>query len=104
MPGRRLLDTDAAKTIARKLGAEVPEGRRHTIAKIQIDGVNIGQYGIARHRNAIHNHIPRQIKVSREVALDIARCHLGLADYTAVLIEKGILPAPEGEQGRRNGC
>lgn len=83
-------------TIARKLGAEIREGRKHTKVVIRVNGSYIGQYGIRRHSTAGHDYIPRQIHVTTKEALGIARCTLDFVDYTMILRNNGYLPAQGG--------
>jgi hypothetical protein len=88
---RSFLMTDDAELIATKLGAEISEGRKHVIAKVRVDGVYIGQFGIRRGANVGHDYIPRQIHVTTRQALSLARCTLYLDGYRSILIDQGIL-------------
>lgn len=77
--------------IARKLEAEISEGRRHTNVVIRIGGSYIGRFGIRRDAGTGHDYIPRQIQVTTKQALDLARCTLSKADYERILRDQGKL-------------
>jgi hypothetical protein len=93
LSGRSLLGTREAEAIARKLDAEVSAGRKHTLAKVRINGVYIGQFGIRRGTDVGHDYIPRQSHVTARQALELARCTLYKNDYEALLVAQGKLPA-----------
>jgi hypothetical protein len=88
----RLFTADSAFTIARKLGVEISEGRKHMNAVVRIEGTYIGRFGIRRGSNAGHDYIPRQIHVTTKEALGLARCSLYKADYKRSLKDQGKLP------------
>ncbi len=94
MPGRSLLTADSALKIAKKLGAEISEDRKHTSAVARIDGTYIGRFGIRRGTKGGHDYIPKQIYVSMRQALELARCNLYKEDYERILKERGKLPEP----------
>lgn len=83
---------DALK-IARKLGAEITEGRNHTRVLVVIDEVVVGSYGVSRSsRERNHDYIARQIGgISARQARDLSRCPLSKEDYVSIIRNKGLL-------------
>ena len=92
LAGRKVLTYGAAVTIARKLDAEISEGRKHTSAVIRIDGTYIGRFGLRRDTDASHNYIPKQIGITMKDALGLARCTLYKPDYEERLRNRRKLP------------
>ena len=83
---------DALK-IARKLGAEITEGRNHTRVLVVIDEVVVGSNGVSRSsRERNHDYIARQIGgISARQARDLSRCPLSKEDYVSIIRNKGLL-------------
>lgn len=83
---------DALK-IARKLGAEITEGRNHTRVLVVIDDAVVGSYGVSRSsRERNHDYIARQIGgISAMQARDLSRCPLSKEDYVRIIRNKGLL-------------
>lgn len=79
--------------IARKLGAEITEGRNHTRVLVVIDDVVVGSYGVSRSsREGNHDYIARQIGgISARQARDPSRCPLSKEDYVEIIRDKGLL-------------
>ena len=77
----------------RKLDAEISEGRKHTVVVAGINGTNVGWFGVRRNKQVGHGYIPKQIQVTMEEALGLARCNLYKADYESILRARGKLPA-----------
>jgi hypothetical protein len=86
------LSADHAEKIARKLGAELKEGR-HQRAYIRWQGTLVAHFGIRRSSREVgHDYIPREIFVTMRQALDLARCPLSAEDYFNILRLHGRLP------------
>lgn len=84
---------DALK-IARKLGAEIKDGRKHPQVVVRYQNYVIGQFGIQRaSQEKDHKWIPRQIHLSRQKTEELCRCTFGKDDYFELLRNKGILPS-----------
>ena len=79
--------------IARKLGAEVAEGRNHTRVLVVIDNVVIGRYGVSRSsRETNHDYIAKQIgRISARQAMQLSRCPLSKEEYVKIIQHKGLL-------------
>lgn len=60
---------------------------------MRIEGTQVGQFGLRRGKKSGHNFIPQQIHVTRQQALDLARCNLDKAGYVRILKERGELPS-----------
>lgn len=74
-------------------GAEIQSRRKHDMAIVRYDGRIVARYGIRRARQEMgHDHIPRQLHVSRQRALALARCSLDRDGYFTILSEQGLLP------------
>ena len=87
-----MLDQDDAQKIAKKLGADVRQGRKHEIAIIKHQGKYVGQFGISRgSRSKGHMHIQRQLHVSAQQAKALADCPMSAQEYFDLLREKGLL-------------
>ncbi len=87
-----MLTADSAVAIAKKLKAEIREGRGHTQVVVKIDGTYIGRFGIRRGKKGLgHNYIAKQIGVTMKEALGLARCTLYREDYERLLREQGKL-------------
>lgn len=91
---RSLLTDREADAIAKKLDADVAEGRKHARATVRLNGQFVGQYGIRRGKSLGHDYIPRQIHATMREALDLARCPLKKDEFIAILIRKGHLSPP----------
>lgn len=86
-----MFTANSALEIARKLEAEISEGRKHTNVVVRINGTYIGRFGIRRNADTGHDYIPRQIQVTTKQALGLARCTLYKADYERILKDQGKL-------------
>ena len=92
---RSILSQKSALRIAKKLGAEIKQGRRHPRAIVRIGGAYVGVFGVRRGRNTGHDYIPQQIHTSMQEAIGLDRCHISKEDYVETLRRKNILPASE---------
>jgi hypothetical protein len=89
----KTLTQTEANAIAKKLGAEMKQGTKHLKAIIRYKGQIIASYGIRRSSQSVgHGHIPPQIFVSFQEAIDLARCPLQRDQYFEILRSKGKLP------------
>ncbi len=79
--------------IAKKLGAQIEDGAKHTRALVYWNGALITAFGIGHSKKSGHWHIPRQLFVSETDALAIAGCSMTGDDYFDLLDSKGKLPA-----------
>jgi hypothetical protein len=89
---RSLLTEREAEQIAKKLDAELKDGRKHIRATIRWNGKCIASFGIRRGTNLGHDFIPKQIFVSARQALDLAKCPLSKQGYFEILGEHQKLP------------
>ena len=83
--------------IAKKLGAQVTEGRsRHTRVTVVIDNVFVGEYGLSRSsRERGHNFIANQMgKISPRQARQLSLCPLSKEEYVEIIRKKGLLDGP----------
>ncbi len=80
-----------ALKIARKLGAEIKDGAKHTRALVYRNGALIAAFGIGHGRKSGHWHIPRQLFVSETEALAIATCSMEGDEYFDLLDSRGKL-------------
>ena len=81
-----------ALIIAKKLGAQIKDGAKHTRALVYWNGVLIAAFGIGHGRKSGNWHIPGQLFVSETDALAIAGCSMKGDDYFDLLASKGKLP------------
>jgi hypothetical protein len=79
--------------IARKLGAEVAERRKHTRVRVVIDNLLIGSYGVSRSsQETNHDYIAKQIgSISARQAMQLSRCPLSKEEYVKIIRDKGLL-------------
>jgi hypothetical protein len=78
-----------AWAIAKKLKANIREGRAHHIVCFYHEGKWIAQYGISRApREQAHDYIPRQLHMSNQECRLFRRCDLTLEAYIQILQEK----------------
>ena len=79
--------------IAKKLDAEITEGRKHTKVLVVIDGVVIGRYGLSRSsKDQAAGYIPKQIGwVTSRQARDLSHCPMSKEEYTEIIRKKGLL-------------
>lgn len=83
-----------AWSIARKLGAEIKNGRNHPQAVIRYKQYTIGQFGIKRaSRKTDHIWIAKQLYLSRKKTEELCRCTLSKDEYFDLLRDKGIIPS-----------
>ena len=92
MSNRSLLSEKEADQIAKKLDAELKDGRKHVRATIRWNGKYIASFGIRRGKGLGHDYIPGQIFVSARQALDLAKCPLSKQGYFEILGEHQRLP------------
>lgn len=88
-----MLTAQDGLNIAKKLGAEITEGRKHTKVLVVIDNVVIGRYGLSRgSREQNHDYIARQIGGIRpRQARELSLCPLSKEEYVKMIREKGRL-------------
>jgi len=90
----KILTSREAGEIARKLGANIDEGRKHAKVKIRWQGRIVASYNIRRGSGETsHDYIPKQTFISSRQALDLARCPLSRDQYFEILRSKGKLPS-----------
>ena len=79
--------------IAKKLGAQVTEGRNHTKVLVVIDNVLIGRYGLSRgSRDQNHDYVAKQIGgISSRQARELSRCPLSKEEYVEIIRDKGLV-------------
>lgn len=84
--------------IAKKLGIEPVEKRRHTRVSVVIRGQLIGSFGVSRGSKELsHDYIASQIGLTGREARDLAHCPLTVQEYERKLTERGTLtPPPAG--------
>ena len=87
-----ILDQDAAHRIAKKLGANVRQGRKHARAEIIHKGQLVAHYGIRRASKPVHHgYIPQQLYISPGQARNLSECPMSAQEYFDVLKEKGLI-------------
>jgi len=86
-----VLTSKDADQIARKLGAERKEGKKHEQAVIRSEtGRLLGRFGIRRGSKELsHDHIARQINVTMREARDLASCPMSREDYFREMRQRG---------------
>ncbi len=99
MSKKTILNKVHAEIIAEKLGATYEEGRDHTIAKLYVDNIRIGQFGIRRgsKKDQGHDYIPQQIFFPTGQCLKLAQCTLNRPDWIKALQAQNIVPTPPAE-------
>jgi len=87
-----LTKTDA-EAIARKLKAEMRQGRKHDIAAIKYNGQTIAHFGIRRgsRRDQGHDYVSGQIHVSPRQATNLAQCPMSFDQWIVLMREKGYI-------------
>ncbi len=84
---------DDAREIAKKLKAEIVQGRRHDLAVFRYKGKQVAQFGISRgSKDQSHDYIPRQLYITYKQCRDLRDCPLTLEGYTEILANKQLLP------------
>lgn len=91
MPSAHVLDRRAAEAIAKKLKAEITEGRKHQLASVHRNGKLVAAYGIRRDKTASHAHIPSSLSLPLRQVLGLARCPMSADDYFEHLAKLGLL-------------
>lgn len=81
-----------ALLIARKLEAEISAGRRHDIAVVEQEGIQIAQFGIRRgsKNNCGHDHLPCQIHLSPHETSEMVSCTISKEEWLNRMREKGL--------------
>ncbi len=80
------------RKIAKKLDAEVSEGRKHTNYRVVINNKYIGRYGLSRgSREKSLYDIAKQIAISPTQAKELSSCNISKEGYVEILQTKGIL-------------
>ena len=92
----RIITTQLAVKIAKKLGAVMRSGRAHDHADIFYDGKLIATFGIRRgsNQNQGHDHIAKDLYVGPHDAKLLAQCPLKLEGWLKILKDKGIILPP----------
>ena len=88
-----MLTSQDGLNIAKKLGAEIKQRRKHTRVLVVIDNVVIGSYGLSRgSQEQNHDYIVKQIgRISPRQARELSLCPLSKEEYVKILQEKGQL-------------
>ncbi len=77
--------------IAKKLGADITNGRAHQNAIVTIGDTIVATFGIRHDRRSGHGHIPKRLHVNLRTALGLARCPISRANYERILRDQGQL-------------
>lgn len=88
-----VLTAREALAIAKKLDAELSEGRKHLRVTVRLNDQLVGSYGIRRGGNLPHDFVPRQTHATTRQAIDLARCPLTKEAFAAILVQQGIIHA-----------
>ena len=82
-----------ALAIAKKLDADMKEGRRHVIAVVSHEGKQVASFGIRRgsRPDASHDHVPQQVYLRPRDAKLLGLCPMSLDDWLEVLRAKGLI-------------
>lgn len=84
---------DDARQIAKKLNAEIIQGRRHDLAVFRHKGKYVTQFGISRSsKDQSHDYIPRQLYITHKHCRELRDCPLTVEGYTEILASKQLLP------------
>ena len=89
---RRFTQTEA-RSIAKKLGADIRQKKRHEMVIIRYRGCFVAQYGISRSSEEVNgSYIPKQLGISRYQAGGLVECWLSKDGYFELLHDEGKLP------------
>ena len=79
-----------AEEIAKKLEAEIKEGKNHRQVIIRQPGQPSLQFGISRgSREKNLRYIPRQLRIDEDEVHKLVRCSLNKEEYHAILYGSG---------------
>lgn len=73
-----------AQKIAKKLGAEQREGRKHRVATVRYGGKELGKFNIRRGNDTSHDYVPGQIGLSHRQAKELASCTLSKEQFLVI--------------------
>jgi hypothetical protein len=89
-----------ARTIAKKLGAEIDTSpKAHDLALVRHNGAIIATFGIRRgsNKNLPHGHIANDLHISPRQAMNLASCSMTPAQWLERLEEQNVIESPEPE-------
>ena len=89
-----MFNKDDAEAIATKWGASVVPKQKHDIVQFWYQNKLVGWYGIRRgsRRDASHDYVPEQMKLSPRQCRDFKDCTKNRNDIISIWREKGVVP------------
>jgi len=91
-----IINKELAEVIAKKLGGECKEKRRHIWVTIRHNGVLIAQFGIRRSpdKELGHDHIPAQIHLHQRQTKLLGQCTMTQQEWIEEMTRQGYIRQP----------